>query len=393
VTDGLDRSEPARETIDTSVVVEILEQQRAEGRHECAQCYVSLGGEPVLDVAIGESITGRALRNDDLMLWYSSGKPLTTAAILRLWERGQLDLDDLVADYIDGWGNGKELCTLRHVLTHTGGFPMFRDKSFDEDISYAETIQRIAAHPADWVPGTAASYHPVTGWKVLGAIVEAVDGRPIDRYLREEIIDPLGMANTSLGIPLDAQQVLGDRIVPVVWTGHRLPSVDSDGALSMAPYRIDLLHNEPWHIAKVEPGGGMRGPARELGRFYESLLGYGPTRVLEPHTVEVMGAVHRHGLRDPLFGNAPPFGLGMAVDFTGGAGRRAFGHGGMASSRGLADPEANLVIVLVCNGLPDPIAAERRNADITDAVYSALGTRAARFRRSIGPERAVALST
>jgi len=393
VTDGLDRSEPARETIDASVVVEILEQQRAEGRHECAQCYVSVGGEPVLDVAIGESIPGRALRTDDLMLWYSSGKPLTTAAILRLWERGQLGLDDLVADYIDGWGNGKELCTLRNVLTHTGGFPMFRDKSFDEDISYAETIRRIAAHPADWVPGTAASYHPVTGWKVLGAIVEAVDGRPIDRYLRDEIIDPLGMANSSLGIPLDEQQELGDRIVPVVWTGHRLPSLDGDGALSMAAYRIDLLHNQPWHIAKVEPGGGMRGPARELGHFYESLLGHGPTRVLEPRTVEVMGAVHRHGLRDPLFGNAPPFGLGMAVDFTGGAGRRAFGHGGMASSRGLADPDADLVMVLVCNGLPDPIAAERRNADITDAVYTALGDRAARFRRSIGPERAVALST
>ena len=50
-------------------------------------------------------------------------------------------------------------------------------------------------------------------------------------------------------------------------------------------------------------------------------------------------------------------------------------------------------MVLVCNGLPDPIAAERRSADITDAVYTALGDRAVRFRRSIGPERAVALST
>ena len=80
---------------------------------------------------------------------------------------------------------------------------MFRDKSFDEDISYQDTIRRIAAHPADWEPGTAASYHPVTGWKVLGAVVEAVDGRPIDQYLRDEIIGPLGMSNSSLGIPLD----------------------------------------------------------------------------------------------------------------------------------------------------------------------------------------------
>ena len=79
----------------------------------------------------------------------------------------------------------------------------------------------------------------------------------------------------------------------------------------------------------------------------------------------------------------------MAVDFTGGAGRRAFGHGGMASSRGLADPEAGLVMVVVSNGLPDPIAAERRSAEVTDAVYTRWATGAARFRRTLGPERAV----
>ena len=50
-------------------------------------------------------------------------------------------------------------------------------------------------------------------------------------------------------------------------------------------------------------------------------------------------------------------------------------------------------MVMVCNGLPDPIAAEHRNAEVTDAVYTVLGDRVARFRRSVGPERTVALST
>ncbi len=390
---GLDRSEPGPEALDLSSVVEILERLRAEDRHDGAQCYVSLGGEVLLDVAIGEVAPGRALRTDDLMLWYSSGKPLTTAAVLRLWQRGRLGLDDLVADYIEGWAVGKERCTLRHVLIHTGGFPMFRDTAFDEDISYQATIERIAAHPAEWEPGTAAAYHPATGWKVLGAVVEAVDGRPIDQYLRDEIIDPLAMTDASLGIPIDVQQQLGDRIVPVAWKGHRVPVIDGDGALSMVAYRIDRIHNEPWHIAKVEPGGGMRGPARSLGLFYESLLGLGPCQVLEPRTVEVMSAVHRYGLPDPILGYSPPFGLGVAVDFTGGVGRRAFGHGGMGSSRALADPDCGLVMVVICNGLPDPLTAERRNSEITDAVYTALGERAARFRRSAAAERTVALST
>jgi CubicO group peptidase (beta-lactamase class C family) len=201
------------------------------------------------------------------------------------------------------------------------------------------------------------------------------------------------MDNSFLGIPVHAQRALGDRIVPIAWTGHMFPVIDSDGALSMRPYRVDRTHNEPWHIAKVEPGGGMRGPARELGRFYESLLGHGDVRVLEDRTVEVMIAVHRYGLNDPFLGIAVPWGLGAAVEFSGGAGRRAFGHGGMASSRGLADPDLDLVMVVVCNGLTNPLAAERRMTDLTDAVYAALGNGAARYRRAIPPGRVPSVST
>lgn len=369
---------------DLSVVAELLERERDAEWHSGAQCYVSRYGEPLLDVAIGESRPGRRLALDDQMLWYSAGKPLTTTAVLRLWERGQLALDDPVADYIDGWGAGKERCTLRHVLVHTGGFTMSgRAELFDRDISYAEAVERIAAHPAEWEPGTAAAYHPTSGWKILGAIVAAVDGRSIDRYLHDEIFTPLGLTNCRLGISVDDQQRLGERIAPVYWQGHSMPVIDHEG-LRMAPYRVDKIHNEPWHIAKVEPGGGARGPARELGRFYESLLGFGPP-VLDPRTVEVMGAVHRYGMKDALFGRSLPWGLGVQVALTGGTGRRAFGHGGMASSRALADPEFGLVISLVTNGLAEYLANEQRLFEITDAVYRALGADVARTRTEAKP--------
>jgi CubicO group peptidase (beta-lactamase class C family) len=368
--------------IDCTGVLEVLERQRAEDLHDCAQAYVSLDGEILLDAAMGESRPGRALRTDDVMLWYSSGKPLTTVAILRLWERGLLGLDDPVAEYVDGWGNGKERCTVRHVLVHTGGFPMYGSSDFDTDLPSAEVLARIAATPAAWEPGTKAGYHPVTGWKVLGAIVEAVDGRPVETYVHDEILTPLGATSSSLGVSLERQESLGDRLVPVAWKGHRFPVVEDDGGLRMVPYRIDELHNLPWHVAKAEPGASMRGPARELGAFYESLLGFGP-ELLEPRTVELMGAVHRHDLRDAVFGFAANWGLGVTVDLSGGAGRRAYGHGGMASSRGLADPDCGLVAVVVCNGLPNPMAAEQRLVDLTDAIYTALGDVAARFRRLV----------
>ena len=379
-----------------SEVVETLERQRTEGMHDGAQVYVSRNGCPLLDIAIGESTSGRTLERDDIMMWYSSGKPVTTAAVLQFWERGRLGLDDRVADYVDGWGAGKERVTIRHVLTHTGGFSMTtRGELFDKDVSYAEAVARIAAHPAEWEPGTQAGYHPTSGWKILGAIVEAVDGRPIDRYAADEVLVPAGMKQSRLGVPVEEQAALGDRLVPVHWKGHALALQDEQG-LRMVPYHIERIHNEPWHVAKVEPGGGMRGPARELGRFYESLLGFGPP-ILEPRTVEVMAAVHRYGLPDVIFGGQKtPWGLGVQVagGMGGGLGRRAFGHGGMASSRGIADPDAGLVVVLVTNGLPDPFRNEQRMFAFFDGVYRAFGDELAHLRlpaRSVS--QALRLST
>jgi len=372
--------------LDLSAAVERLEARRAEGLHDCAQVYVSRHGEPVLDIALGDIRPRRPLRTDDVMLWYSSGKPLTAVAVLQLWEQDRVGLDDLIAKYLDGWGYGRERCTLRHVLTHTGGFPMPGDPVYDKDVSWEEAVAATIAAPTLWEPGTAAGYHAASGWRILGAVVEAVDGRRIDRYLREEVLDPLGMDDCSLGIPVDRQRELGDRIVPVMWSGHRLPTRDDDGNLYMAEYRIDRVHNEPWHIAKVEPGGGMRGPARELGRFYESMLGYrstGGKTILGPKTVETMRAVHRWGVKDQTFRIYIPWGLGVQVDFTGGTTRRAFGHGGMASSRGLADPECGLVMVVVTNGLAGLIEAEQRMLELTDAVYTALGDEVAHLRRSV----------
>jgi len=386
---------------DLTTVTAVVERQQADGLHDCAQLYVSLDGEPLLDVALGESRPGRALQTDDVMLWYSSGKPLTVAAVLQLWERGLLALDDPIGRFLPRWANGKERATLRHVLTHTGGFPMYGDPGFDRDISSAEALARVVAAPAMWEPGTKAGYHPISGWKALGAVVEAVDGRPIEQYLHDEVLTPLGCTDSSLGVPVERQRELGERLVPVAWKGHMFPQVDDDGGLRMVPYRIDEIHNQPWHVAKVEPGGSMRGPARDLGRFYESLLGHDPAgpALLEPRTVELMGAVHRHGLKDALFGWEANWGLGVAVDMSGGAGRRAFGHGGMASSRGLCDPELGLVMVLVCNGLPNPLAAEARLAEVTDALYTALsaatslGNAAARVRLPYSPGRATLLAT
>lgn len=353
-------------------VVALIERQRAEGLHAGAQLYVSLWGEVVCDVAVGEARAGRALRSDDLMLWYSSTKPLTAVAVAQLLERGALALDDEVGRYVAGWGGGKERCTVRHVLTHMGGFA--QAETFDDDVSWDEAVARIAAHRAAYPPGTWASYHATSGWKILGEIVRVVDGRPIDTYLREEVMAPAGMASSWLGVPLADQDRLGERLVPLHWTGHVMP-VMADGAISMQPYHIEDIHDQPWHRAKVEPGAGGRGPASDLGRFYEALLVDHAERLFRrPLTLDLLTACHRSGVLDRIFLSSPPWGLGVQIagSMSGTIGYRAFGHSGMASSRGLCDPVEGLVMVFVCNGLTGPIENRNRMTDVTNAVYAAV---------------------
>ena len=359
-------------------VLELLEAERAKGWHLGAQVFASRNGEVLLDAAIGESTPGRALERDDLMLMYSSGKPLTAVAILQLRDAGKLTLEDRIAAYIPGWGNGKESCTIHHVLTHTGGFPLPTSRLFDTDLPYADAVAEIAASPAEWEPGTAAGYHPFSGWKVLGAIVEAVDGRTITQYVRDEIAAPLGV-DLRISISREEQAELGARIAPIHWNGYTV-FIPKDGMMQMVPYRADEWHNEPWHIAKAEPGGTTRGSARSLGRFYESLLGFG-SAILSPTSAAELRATHRSGLKDRSLPVTQPWGLGVQLMFTGGTSRTVFGHNGMGSSRGLADTATGLVFVVITNGLANVLDNEQRLFELTDAIYSSLDDEVQAIRR------------
>ena len=364
-------------------MLEVLERQRIDDLHDCAQVYVSRDGEVLLDAAIGESRPGRPLRTDDVMLWYSSGKPLTTVAILRLWERGRLGLDDPIAEYVDGWGNGKEHCTIRHVLIHTGGFPMYGNSDFDTDLPSAEVLAHIAATPAAWEPGTKAGYHPVTGWKVLGAVVEAVDGRPIETYLREEILTPIGARRLVAG---RAPRSAGASWA-TVWCRWRGRGTGSPWWRTTAGCAWSRTASTSCTTCRgtsprQSPGRRCAAPRATWARSTKRCSG-SVRRCWNRARSSSWRAVHRHDLRDAVFGFDTPWGLGVTVDLSGGAGRRAFGHGGMASSRGFADPECGLVAVVVCNGLPNPIAAEQRLVEITDAVYTSLGEGVTRFRRPL----------
>ncbi len=356
--------------------VALLERGRGEGLHLGGQLYVSLGGEAVVELAVGEVRPGEPMTPDTLMIWLSATKPVAAVAVAQLWERGLLDLDDPVARHIPEFGaRGKEGVTLRHLLTHTGGIRMVGIES--SQATWEEILARIAASRLEpgWVPGRRAGYHLTSSWYLLAEVVARLDGRGYPRYVREAIFEPIGMADAWIGMPAERYRAYGARIGSMFNTEGPEP------------------RRYPWdqeaRVGRTNPGGGGWGPMRDLGRLYEMLLGRGSwrgARVLSPQAVEALTAVHRTGLVDRTFQAPLAWGLGFIPNPDTGQGeeippygygrhasRRAFGHSGFQSSTAFADPEHGLAVALVVNGTPGEDAHRRRFRALTEAIYEDLG--------------------
>lgn len=348
-----------------------------EGLHLGAQIYVSLRGEAVADAALGENRPGEPLTRGHLMVWLSSTKPVTAVAIAQLWERGRLELDEPVAQHIPEFAaNGKEGITLRHLLTHTGGIRRL-DTGWPQ-LSWDEIVAKICAMKPEprWVPGEKAGYHHASSWFILGEVVQRLGGRPFSVYIREEIFEPLGMADSWIGMPRERFLAYAER--------GRLGAMWSTEGSEPAEHGWTTEAR----CVNPSPGGNGFGPMRKLGRFYEMLLTRGMLngrRILSPQTIEAFTAPQRVGMTDATFKHVLDWGLGFIINSARygaetvpyGYGHRAsprtFGHSGYRSSVSFGDPESGLAVALAFNGTPSNEAHERRVRAVLDAVYEDLG--------------------
>jgi CubicO group peptidase (beta-lactamase class C family) len=363
-----------------------LDAGRRAGLHLGAQLYASLGGETVADLALGEARPGEAMTPDHLLLWLSSTKPLTAVAVAQLWEHGLLELDGPVAEHVPEFAaGGKDAVTVRHVLTHTGGFRMagvdWPEAGWDEVV---DEVCRRKLEPR-WVPGEKAGYHQAGSWFILGELVRRLDGRDFHRYVREEVLEPIGADDAWIGMPGDRYRAYRDagRLAPMYAT-----ETDRDGRRPPRPTGADA----ELRVVRTSPGGNGWGRMRDLGRFYETLLfggrppgGDASSRILSPQAVEAFTARHRVGMFDHTFQHVMDWGLGFICDskqygadtvpYAYGTlcSRRTFGHSGYRSSTGFADPRHRLVVALGVNGLPEADVHERRVREVLDALYRDLG--------------------
>ncbi|NRQ33088.1 beta-lactamase family protein [Nonomuraea sp. NN258] len=371
----------------TGTITEAVAGALGPARHLGAQLYVSVAGETVCDLAAGVRDDGSPIDADDLLVWFSGGKPFLAAAVCRLWQSGLLDLDAPVRGYVPEFGTGRAReISCRHLLTHTGGRLVVADpdgvtSAFRVDYERAlRVVLGARLHPQDR-PGRQSSYASSTlSWILLAEVVKRVTGRPFDTYVAEEICAPLGV-ESHYGFTRQALEALGNRV-----TTYRTPRSahyvhGADAAEGEAIQRV--LAGGTFHRS-VDPGAGLWASARGVGRFYELLL-----RRACGHDGDVVSAGTVAEMirpqRPSYFEEAPliDFGLGLTLEsrrhgeayayFGSHTSPGAFGHQGHGSPMAFADPAHELVVSFNGNGLPGRVVGKRIWRAISDAVYTHLG--------------------
>lgn len=342
----------------------------AQGIHKGAQFAVMLDGVLVADAGLGWARDRVPMTPGTLMIWYSAGKPITAAGIVKLWDDGVLSLDDPVARFIPEFGqNGKDKVTIRHLLTHTAGFPSaLRGPLLQFGGLNERVIKRLSEAELEWAPGRFSKYHRGAAHYVMAEIIQRASGKPFTDYVRGEILLPLGMDDCWIGMPVDRFEAYGGRI-------GLMHTQNADGALRAGRNR------ERWTLNPV-PGGGARGPMHQFVRFYEALRRGGElegARILSPQATEAF--IGYRALVPGVDSDQPfqaPAGLGFQRDENPRFGRyassRVFGHGGSRSSQAFCDPEYGLVVAYVFNGRPHNTRDHvQRTTAVAEAIYEDLG--------------------
>lgn len=275
---------------------------------------------------------GRAVGPDTAFMWFSITKLFTATAIMQLHERGVLDIDAPVADTL-----GDEFTiedrrhrpiTARDLLSHSSGLgnPSVWASAHRAGTPRASVERQLARLLAEhgphlrYPPGQGQRYSNL-GFLILGRMIEVADGRDYETYVREEILEPLGMTRTGF----EWAPLLDDAAV-----GHsRKGGFYTNLAKSVADPE---LFGEPlprWETTvpfEIEgsPYGGLIGSASDLAKFLAAHLEegeYDGRRILSPASVLAMQTVQRDHRGRPL-----DFALGWHTQLL--DGERYFNHMG-----------------------------------------------------------------
>jgi len=350
---------------------------------------------------------GLPMTDDTIFRIYSMSKPVTSVAVMMLYEEGKFFLNDPIAKYIpeladlqvavstadggtraesDGTrsrtiGSGDESKTgltreparqptIRDLLRHTGGFTygVFGNTEVDQQYRAAQLlgdhpnlqdfVAKLGQMPLQYEPGT--RWHYSVGIDVLGRLVEATSGMRFGEFLKARIFDPLGMKDTGFRVPPDKAGRFAQLYSPKGTAGGNelfLSRTTSKELVVADGYANRNFKPE----ATFESGGnGLTSTAADYMRFCQMLLNGGEldgVRLLSPMTVGLMTTDQLGDIPMGFGREGVTFGLGFAVtEDQGAVGELGsvgeYNWGGAAGTRFWIDPKQELIGIFMVQSLP-----------------------------------------
>lgn len=373
------------------------------GRLPHAMLLVGRGDEVAQLSIQGEARNGEALKEDAIFRIASMTKPITSVVVMQLVEEAKIALSDPVTKYIPEWkdlgvfvaGGGnvpfasrpvREPMRIIDLLRHTAGLTYgfqertpidaaYREQRLDQfnGPDLEELIKALAKIPLQFDPGSSWNYSIATD--ILGAILQRVDGKPLDEVIADRITRPLGMEDTHFTVP-EAKQ-------------SRIPDCYAfDPANKMKPH--DPGEGSAWGRKpnQLSGGGGLASTISDYHRFCRMLLNQGElegVRIIAPKTLELMTANHLPGGADlasistALFSEAENAGVGFGLGFgttidpaatMTPASKGDFYWGGIFSTAFFIDPVEDVIMIFMTQLMPSMTYPIRR--ELKTMIYSAL---------------------
>ena len=320
--------------------------------------------------------TAKPVEFDTIFRIYSMTKPITSIAVMMLYEEGHFQLGTPVSELIPAFKDmqvyteegsaivdAEREMTIKHLLTHTSGLIYGGDweHPINERYRAADFYGGDLAHMAQELGNIPLLHHPGDAWNygmstdVLGYLVEVVSGMPFEEFLKTRILNPLGMHDTAFSVPDEKADRYATLYEPT-----------EDGG-------IQVLENAPVSSGPLSffhsGGAGLLSTAADYLRFCQMLLNDGEldgVRLLGTKTVELIRMNHISDDWHPLERTGCGFGLGFAV-VTNVADTHTLGSegtyswGGLASTTFWIDPVEDLIGILMTQLIGDsPFHAQFR---------------------------------
>ena len=374
----------------------------ATGKLVGCQALVARHGHPAYFQSLGEADREREIpiADDTIFRIYSMSKPITSVALMQLYEKGYFQLNDPVHRVIPEWKDlsvwvsGNEApfetraasrpMTFRDLLSHSGGLtygggqhPV--EKAYaavgmrsEEGETLDSFVHKLGQVPLRYSPGEAWLYSYSTD--VCGYLVQAISGTSFDQYLQTEIFDPLGMTDTGFTVPAEDT---------TRFAANYARGADKSLALIDDPASSTYLKPKTFFSG----GGGLVGTSYDYWRFCEMLRRGGEldgTRILGPRTIDLMRTNHLPGGGDlsnlalGAFSETAYEGIGFGLGFAttlgsvdaGQFGAGDYFWGGAASTIFWVDPHEDLVVIFMTQLMPSNTFNFR--GQLKNLVYSAI---------------------